>query len=43
MRRSHRRWHGRVWLVLPILVAIGFIAALALRPPASPEIASGVL
>ena len=33
MRRAHRRWHRRVWLVLPVLLAVGCGAALLLRPP----------
>jgi len=33
MRRPHRRWHRAIWLVLPVLVAVGFAAALMLRPP----------
>jgi hypothetical protein len=32
MRRPHRRWHRRVWLVLPVLLAVGIGAALLLRP-----------
>lgn len=38
MRRAHRRWHRRIWVVLPVLVALGFAMALLLRPPPSPEI-----
>jgi hypothetical protein len=34
MRRPHRRWHRVLWLILPLLVALGFAAALVLRPPA---------
>jgi hypothetical protein len=34
MRRPHRRWHRHIWLVLPVLVGLGFAAALAFRPPA---------
>jgi uncharacterized protein involved in exopolysaccharide biosynthesis len=41
MKRAHRRWHRRLWLVLPVLVLLGFGAALAFRPPPTPEIATG--
>jgi len=34
MRRPHRRWHRAIWLVLPLLVGLGFASALILRPPA---------
>ena len=33
MRRPHRRWHRRIWLVLPALLLLGIGAALVLRPP----------
>lgn len=33
MRRSHRRAHQAIWLVLTVLVAIGFTMALAKRKP----------
>jgi predicted benzoate:H+ symporter BenE len=32
MRRPHRRWHRAIWLVLPVLVAGLFAAALAVKP-----------
>jgi hypothetical protein len=35
VRRPHRRWHRRVWLVLPGLIGLLLVAALVLRP-ASP-------
>jgi hypothetical protein len=34
MRRPHRRWHRRLWLILPCLVGGLLLAALVLRPPA---------
>lgn len=34
MRRAHRRWHRRLWLILPGLVGLGLVAALILRPAA---------
>ena len=34
MRRPHRRWHRRIWLVLPLLLVVGIAAALLLRAPA---------
>jgi len=34
MRRPHRRWHRRLWMVLPGLIGLGFVAALVLRPAA---------
>ena len=36
MRRGHRRAHRRIWLFLVPLLLIGFVMALALRPPPSP-------
>jgi hypothetical protein len=34
MRRRHRRWHRRLWLILPGLIALALMAALILRPVA---------
>lgn len=34
MRRPHRRWHRRIWLVLPWFVGAVLVAALVLRPAA---------
>jgi hypothetical protein len=42
MRRPHRRWHRRIWLVLPVLLFVGIGAALVLRPPPLIEPSSGV-
>jgi hypothetical protein len=36
VRRRHRNWHRRIWLVLPVLMAALLVAALAVRPPAPP-------
>ena len=33
MRVSHRRAHRGLWLVLTVIVGIGFISALILRQP----------
>ena len=33
MQGAHRRNHRRVWLLLTVLVGIGFTAAIALRQP----------
>jgi len=41
MRRPHRRWHRRIWLVLPVLLGGAFLAALVLRP--APPIGDGPL
>jgi len=38
VRRPHRRWHRRIWLVLPVLLVLGVGAALALRPPVLIEV-----
>jgi hypothetical protein len=34
MRRPHRRWHRRIWLILPGLIGLALVAALVLRPAA---------
>jgi hypothetical protein len=42
MRLQHRRWHRVAWIVLPVIVAMLFVAALAVKPlPLSPG--SGVI
>lgn len=41
MRRPHRRWHRRIWLVLPCIVGCALLAALILRP--APPIGPGPL
>lgn len=33
MMRQHRQAHRALWPLLALLVAFGFLAALALRPP----------
>jgi hypothetical protein len=37
MKRAHRRWHRRIWLVLPLLLAAILGAALWVRPPTPPS------
>jgi hypothetical protein len=32
VKRPHRRWHRRIWLVLPALLVVFLAAAYALRP-----------
>jgi hypothetical protein len=32
MKLAHRRWHRRIWIVLPAIVGVIFVAALAVRP-----------
>jgi len=34
MRRRHRRWHRRFWLILPGVIGLVLVAALVLRPVA---------
>lgn len=34
MKRRHRRWHRRIWLILPCLIGAVLLAALVLRPAA---------
>jgi hypothetical protein len=41
MKRAHRRWHWRIWIVLPLLLAALFVAALAVRPAPPGRTASG--
>ena len=36
MMRPHRQAHRALWPLLALLVAFGFLAALALRPPPEP-------
>jgi len=36
MRRAHRTAHRRLWPILAIVVATGFVLALWLRPPPEP-------
>jgi hypothetical protein len=40
MKRSHRRWHRRAWLLLPALLAVLLLAAWWDRraPPAAPDL-----
>jgi hypothetical protein len=33
MRRAHRSVHRALWPVLALLIAMGFVMALTLRPP----------
>jgi flagellin-like protein len=37
MRRAHRAFHRAIWPILAVVVALGFVLALALRPPPEPE------
>lgn len=40
MRRAHRAFHRTIWPILAVVVAFGFVMALALRaPPDSPPAA----
>jgi hypothetical protein len=32
MRLPHRRWHRLIWVILPAIVVVLCIAALAIRP-----------
>ncbi len=34
MKVQHRHWHRVAWIVLPAIVAVLFVAALVVRPPA---------
>jgi hypothetical protein len=36
MTRQHRSLHGALWPILALLVAVGFVLALWLRPPPEP-------
>jgi hypothetical protein len=36
MTRTHRSLHRLVWPILALIVAIGFVLALWLRPPPEP-------
>jgi len=36
MRRAHRAFHRTIWPILAVVVALGFVMALALRPPPEP-------
>ena len=36
MTRSHRRWHLYLWLLVGLLVALGFVLALVVRREALP-------
>jgi hypothetical protein len=36
MRRAHRAFHRSIWPILAVAVALGFVMALALRPPPEP-------
>jgi hypothetical protein len=33
MKRPHRAFHRTIWPVLAVLVGLGFVLALTLRPP----------
>jgi hypothetical protein len=35
MRLPHRRWHRLIWVILPAIVVVLCIAALAVRPDLS--------
>lgn len=37
MTRTHRLLHRAVWPVLALIVALGFVMALSLRPPPPPD------
>jgi hypothetical protein len=36
MTRAHRSLHRLIWPILALLVAVGFVLALWLRPPPEP-------
>ncbi|MEI9986957.1 MAG: hypothetical protein WDN69_29625 [Aliidongia sp.] len=40
MKRTHRRWHYRIWIVLPFLTGLGFMMALVLRPSPTRAVSS---
>ena len=40
MTRGHRALHRMLWLVLAVIVALGFTMALVLRPPPEPPMQS---
>jgi hypothetical protein len=40
MTRSHRLAHRLIWPVLAVVVALGTVMALALRPPPDPPAAT---
>jgi len=33
MTRTHRLLHRRLWPILAVIVALGFVVAISLRPP----------
>jgi hypothetical protein len=37
MTRTHRLLHRRFWPLLALVVALGFVVALSLRPPPPPD------
>jgi hypothetical protein len=37
VKRRHRVWHRRLWSVLPLMLALLVVAAIAVRPPAPPQ------
>lgn len=37
MMRPHRQAHRALWPLLALLILIGFLSALALRPPPEPS------
>jgi len=41
MRRAHRRWHRRIWRVLPFLLIILVGAAIVFRPPVLTPVPKG--
>jgi hypothetical protein len=41
VKRPHRRWHRRIWLILPLLMGGALLAALVLRP--APPVGGGPL
>jgi hypothetical protein len=33
MRRAHRAFHRTIWPILAVVIGLGFVMALTLRPP----------
>jgi hypothetical protein len=41
MTRSHRTAHRLIWAALAVVLTLGFVMALALRPPPEPPPTAG--